>query len=204
MNLLKKSYSLGLLAIALGISPIAAQTEEIPARGPIPFAVYDKDGNGLINEEEFYTARGKRMAARAAEGRPMRGAANAPPFTEFDANGDGQLTQEELAAGQRAQMEKRRGMGMGMGMGPGGMAGMGRNMPTFAEYDLNGDGKIGEAEFNEARGKRISERAQQGYQMRNLGNAPSFADIDTNGDGQISEDEFSAHQAQHRRQGPLQ
>jgi Ca2+-binding EF-hand superfamily protein len=73
---------------------------------------------------------------------------------------------------------------------------MGRNRPAFSEYDLNGDGKITEKEFNEARSKRISERAQQGYQMRNLGSAPSFADIDTNGDGEISTEEFAAHQSQ--------
>lgn len=74
--------------------------------------------------------------------------------------------------------------------------GMGRNMPTFAEYDLNGDGAIVAPEFNAARAKRISERAQQGYQMRNLGRAPSFKDLDRDGDGTISAEEFSAHQAQ--------
>jgi hypothetical protein len=79
--------------------------------------------------------------------------------------------------------------------------GMGRNMPTFAEYDLNGDGKIVEPEFNEARAKRISARAQQGYRMRNLDHAPSFNDLDSNGDGSISAEEFSAHQAQRVRSG---
>ena len=77
---------------------------------------------------------------------------------------------------------------------------MGRNMPAFSEYDLDGDGKILEKEFNEARSKRISERVQQGYQMRNLDNAPSFADIDANGDGGISAEEFTAHQSQRRQQ----
>ena len=83
-------------------------------------------------------------------------------------------------------------------MGPG--MGMGRHMPTFSEYDLDSDGKILETEFSEARSKRISERTQQGYQMRNIGNAPSFADIDTNDDGEINSDEFAAHQAQRRQQ----
>lgn len=184
------------------LAPINAQSEEVPARGPIPFAAYDKDGNGLVSEEEFNTVRGERMATRAAEGRPMRGAASAPAFSAFDTNSDGQLSQHELLTGQRKQMEERRGMGMGMGQGRGmgkGM-GMGRNMPDFAEFDLNGDGKLLEKEFYEARSKRISERAQQGYQMRNLGNAPSFTDIDTNKDGEISADEFAAHQSQHRQQ----
>jgi hypothetical protein len=91
-----------------------------------------------------------------------------------------------------AQSEEITGMGQGMGMG--------RNMPTFSEYDLDGDGKIIETEFNEARSKRRSERAQQGYQMRNIGNAPSFTDIDTDEDGGINPEEFAAHQSQRRQQ----
>ena len=203
MNILKNSYSVGLIIAFMSVfSPISAQSEEIPVRGPIPFTDFDKDGNGLISEEEFNAVRGERMATRAAEGRPMRGAASAPSFSKLDTNGDGQLTQDELAAGQKAQMEKRREMGMGRGQGRGmgqGM-GMGRNMPAFSECDLDGDGKILEKEFNEARSKRISERVQQGYKMRNLDNAPSFADIDTNGDGEISAEEFTAHQSQRRQQ----
>jgi len=116
---LSKTIPLGLVfALSASMVPIAAQSEEMPARGPIPFAVYDKDGNDLISEKEFYTVRGERMAKRAAEGRPMRGAANAPAFSQFDTNSDGQLTKDEFVAGQQAQMEKRRGMGMGRGMGP--------------------------------------------------------------------------------------
>ena len=201
MNILKKTYTAGLLITFSGVLlPISAQSEEIPARGPIPFAAYDKDNNGLVSENEFYTVRGERMSTRAAEGKPMRGAASAPSFSEFDINGNGQLTRDELAAGQKAQMEKRQGMGMGQGRGMGKGMGMGRDMPTFSEYDLDGDGKLLEKEFNEARGKRISERAQQGFQMRNLGKAPSFSDIDKNGNGEVSPEEFTAHQSQHRLQ----
>lgn len=201
MSIMKKlNYASSLIAFAIIFLPISAHSEAIPDRGPIPFAAYDKDGNGLISEKEFSAVRAERMSTRAAEGRPMRGAASAPSFSEFDTNKDGQLTQDELAAGQKAQMEKRRSMGMGQGRGMGKGMGMGRNMPTFSEYDLDGDGKMLEKEFNEARSKRISERAQQGYQMRNLGNAPSFADIDANGDGQISAEEFTAHQSQRRQQ----
>lgn len=201
MNVLKQLKPAGLLIAFLTVfSPISAQSEEIPLRGPISFTAYDKDSNGLISEQEFSAIRGERMATRATEGRPMRGAASAPAFSALDTNGDGQLTQDELAAGQKVQMEKRRGMGMGMGRGRGMGRGMGRNMPSFSEYDLDGDGKIVEKEFNEARGKRIGERAQQGYQMRNLGSAPSFADIDTSGDGAISTEEFSGHQSLRRQQ----
>jgi len=78
-----------------------------------------------------------------------------------------------------------------------GQKGMGRNMPTFADCDLNGDGAITEDEFYKARAERIAGRVQEGRQMKNLANAPSFDDIDTNDDGSVSPDEFSAHQAEH-------
>ena len=153
------------------------------------------DGSNLISEEEFNAVRDKRQAARVKEGRSMRGAASTPAFSKFDTDGGGQLSRDELAAGQTAQTGNRRGMGQGRGMNKG----MGRNMPVYSDYDLNGDGKIIEQEFNEARAKRITERLKQNYQMRNLVNAPSFADIDTNGNGEVGTEKFAAHQLQHRQ-----
>jgi len=80
-----------------------------------------------------------------------------------------------------------------------GQKGMGRNMPVFADFDLNGDGAIAEEEFYKARAERIAKRAQEGHKMKNLANAPAFADIDTNDDGGISPDEFSVHKAEHMK-----
>ncbi|MDH3350944.1 MAG: EF-hand domain-containing protein [Gammaproteobacteria bacterium] len=77
-------------------------------------------------------------------------------------------------------------------------SGKGRNMPAFADCDLNGDGAITAEEFNKARAERIAKRAQEGRRMKNLANAPSFDEIDTNDDGTISPAEFSAHQAAQR------
>lgn len=188
MNILGKVLSLGLLALSAATT---LQAAELPSRGPIPFDVYDTDGNGLVSETEFNAARAERLRQRAEEGMPMRNAGNAPMFSAFDSNGDGQLSREELSAGQGAQMGQRDGMGPGGGMGPG------RNMPAFTEYDLDGNGGISEKEFYEARSKRISERAQQGYPMRNIANAPAFTDIDSNKDGTVSRDEFIAYQRQH-------
>ena len=129
----------------------------------------------------------------------MRGAASAPAFSKFDTDGDGQLSKDELATGQTAQMENRRSMGMGQGRGMSKGMRMGRNMPVYSDYDLNGDGKIIEQEFNEARAKRITERVKQNYLMKNLKNAAPFSDIDTNGNGEVSAEEFAAHQLQHRQ-----
>lgn len=75
--------------------------------------------------------------------------------------------------------------------------GKGMNMPTFADFDLNGDGKMTEDEFNQARSERIAKRAKEGRKMKNLANAPSFADIDTDADDSVSPEEFAAHQAEH-------
>lgn len=215
MNIRGRILPLGLLALCAAAN---LQAADLPFRGPIPFDAYDSDGNGAVSEAEFNAARAERVQQRAGSGMPMRNAGNAPVFSAFDSNGDGQLSRDELAAGQRAQMGQRGGMGPGggMGMGPGGGKGMGpgggmgmgpgsgrgpgRNMPAFADYDLNGDGSIGEQEFYEARGKRIGERAQQGYAMRNLGNAPAFGDVDSNGNGTIDPAEFAHHQQLHFQQ----
>jgi Ca2+-binding EF-hand superfamily protein len=80
-----------------------------------------------------------------------------------------------------------------MGMG-------GRNMPAFSEFDMNGDGVLKQDEFEQARAKRISERASQGYLMRNLANAPTFASIDKDSNGEVTPQEFVAAQIAHRKQ----
>ncbi|WP_293649583.1 EF-hand domain-containing protein [Thiolapillus sp.] len=112
---------------------LAVQAAEMPARGSIPFTVYDQDGNGSISQTEFSAARAERMAGKAAAGMPMRGMGSQPSFSIFDADGNGQLSAEELAAGQQKMQQQRRGMGSGQGRG------MGRsgNMPAFDDFDLN-------------------------------------------------------------------
>lgn len=205
MNHLSRAISIGLVLAFVFVSrQLLAQAEEIAARGPIAFATYDKNGDGVISEAEFGEVRAKRMAGRAAEGRPMRRAASAPAFSDFDANADGKLTPEELTAGQKAQALKRRGAGMGNRGGAGQGVGSGPRMPSFGDYDLDGDGTIAAGEFNEVRARRISERARQGYRMKNLGSAPAFGDLDSDGDGKLSREEFAAHQARRRKAKPQQ
>ena len=82
------------------------------------------------------------------------------------------------------------------GMGHKGMGhkGMQHNMPSFDDFDLDGDDAITEEEFYKARADRIAKRVAEGRQMKNIANAPSFADIDTDDSGGVDRDEFSAHQ----------
>lgn len=109
---------------------------------------------------------------------------SSPPKVNIDA---------DLPRGEIAQADsKQRGGGMGPGMGPG--MGRGRNMPTFADFDMDGDGWITEKEFEDGRNQRRGERAKAGYLLRGVANAPSFADIDTDDDEKISPDEFAKHQ----------
>lgn len=203
-----------------GASPPAARP------GPAGFAMFDRDGDGVVTEQEFNTVRAERMAARAAQGAPMRNAANAPTFNDFDLNGDGRLTAEEFNQA-RGQWRNRPGAGMapgpgdgpgpgwGSGYGPGGGMGpgygpdmgpgrgRGMQMPAFSDFDGNGDGVLTEQEFYDARAARMRQRAMQGYQMRNAPNAPTFQQLDTDGDGKLSPAEFAAAQVAHARpRGP--
>ena len=187
------------LMITLGgvFSSIGAQLMEVPMRGPIPFASFDQDGSGTVSQQEFETAHAERKDERYAQGLPMGGTGSVPTFQFLDGDGDGQLTMDELAAGQKAHRAMNQGMGPGGGPGKGGGRG---SMPVFSDCDVDGDGKLTEAEFNQARAMRIAKRTEQGYLMKNIANAPSFADIDGNGDGVVDAGEFSAHQARHSQQ----
>ena len=81
-------------------------------------------------------------------------------------------------------------------MGPG-------SMPTFADFDGNGDGRITEQEFTDARSQRIAERATEGRAMRGLSQALDFKEIDTNGDAGLSREEFDASQRRHVQNRPI-
>lgn len=216
MNNLKKTAGLVLLLVmAGGFISFNAQAEEGAKHGPVPFAEFDQDGSGFISEEEFNTVRAQRMAAKAAEGKKMRCAGSAPSFADVDADGDGQLSQAELGSAHKAHMEKCRAMDHGHGMGHGQGHGKGeghcqgkseckqmrgKNMPTFADFDTDGDGKIVEKEFNEGHAKKMSEMAAEGRQMKHAKACPGFSGIDSNDDGEISKDEFAAHHAEHHKQ----
>ncbi|KHF24981.1 hypothetical protein [Solemya velum gill symbiont] len=97
------------LALLLGTASVPyVQSAQTPMRGPIPFESFDRDGNGAISEQEFYSVRGERMAARAAQGRMLRRAAQAPSYEDIDLNGDKVISREEHAEHQATHCARRR------------------------------------------------------------------------------------------------
>jgi Ca2+-binding EF-hand superfamily protein len=61
------------------------------------FSAFDADDDGRISQTELNAARAERQRQRAAQGYPMRGAANAPDFSAIDADGSGGISPEEFA-----------------------------------------------------------------------------------------------------------
>ena len=224
MKSIKTLAKLSFLSAAVsGFVVFSVHAEQGGKHQPIAFSDFDLDGSGLVSEEEFNAVRGERMAAKAAEGKQMRGAASAPSFADVDTSGDGSISAEELTAAQTAHREKRQNMKKGHGQGHGNGDGQGHgktyghgkgkggdcsasnkpcgskkgNMPSFVDFDLDGNGVIIETEFNEAHAKRFSEMAADGHKMKNVKDAPGFSGIDSDDDGEINKEEFSAHQAEH-------
>lgn len=185
-----------ILGVLLSIPCFLLAQTHLTAAGPIPFAVFDRDNNGFISQQEFASTHAERWALRAQLGYPVGWAVN-PAFLSFNSDDDGKLTQKNLLAGQQRQ---RLLNGARARVGRMRMGGRGRNMPTFSDFDMNRDGVLMRDEFEQARAKRISERASQGYMMRNLANAPTFASIDSDGDGLVTQKEFLSAQIAHRQQ----
>ena len=110
---------------------------------------------------------------------------------------------EMLKRMQAMTPQERQAMKQSQGMRQGkGNKGQ-QNRPDFSTFDLNQDGKVTQKEFDEARTKRMTEKANEGKMMKNAGNAPSFESVDTNSDGSISPEEFQAQQMKRMGQGKM-
>lgn len=110
--------SAALLCVTIAASGLASAQPLPGGRGPVPFSAIDSNQDGAISAQEFAEHRAQRQAARAAEGRPMRNAAQAPRFEDWDTDGNGQLTPQELSQGQQARFAARH-PGWGPAWGPG-------------------------------------------------------------------------------------
>jgi hypothetical protein len=80
-------------------------------RGPMSFGVMDLDNDGYVSTQEFSQHREARMAERAAQGRLLRNAGQAPRFARWDLDSDGRLSRSEVTAGQQARLAGRRAGG---------------------------------------------------------------------------------------------
>ncbi|MCG6861819.1 MAG: EF-hand domain-containing protein [Chromatiaceae bacterium] len=76
-------------------------------RGPMEFSDMDLDSNGYVSPDEFARHRAARMSERAAQGRLLRNAAQAPSFEGWDTDSDGQLSRTEVTNGQQARFDER-------------------------------------------------------------------------------------------------
>jgi hypothetical protein len=94
-----------LLAIS---AAFAAQAQPFGGpRGPVSFGVMDLDNDGYVSAQEFSQHRDVRMAERAAQGRLLRNAGQAPRFASWDLDGDGRLSRGEVVTGQQARFAGR-------------------------------------------------------------------------------------------------
>jgi len=122
-----------------------------------------------------------------------------PAFSEFDADGDGYVSEEEFNTFRAERHAKMAQEGKPMK----GMA----TAPAFADLDTDGDGMLNEAELTA--GQKAHMKAMHAQHEGHEGGTgkhmamgkgmpmPTFGDLDLNGDGCIDADEFAQHQASH-------
>lgn len=122
-----------------------------------------------------------------------------PPFSDFDKNGDGFVSEDEFNETKAARMAAMAEAGKPMK----GAA----TAPVFSDLDTDGDGMLNEAELTAGQQAHMQSMQAQ-HQSHNAGSGmgkqmrmPTFSDIDTDGNGCISAEEFAAHQASHHGKG---
>ena len=116
------------------------------------------------------------------------------PFSAYDTDSSGSVTEQEFSAVQARQKAERAVAGAPMG----GAA----NTTPFAVFDLNGDGKVSPTEFDTVQpapvtggpgsmgsGPRMG--LSSGAGSGGAGGVTSFTDLDENKDGSISPSEFN-------------
>jgi hypothetical protein len=123
-----------------------------------------------------------------------------PPFSDFDQDADGFVSEEEFNAFRDARHKAMAEEGRPMK----GMA----TAPAFGDIDTDGDGRLTEAELTAAQQAhmKLMHEAHGGMGhgkrcgMHHGKGMPTFEDIDTDGDGCISPAEFDAHHAGYQGQ----
>lgn len=117
-----------------------------------------------------------------------------PPFSAFDQDGDGFVSEDEFNSTRAARHEAMAKEGKPMK----GMA----SAPAFADVDTDGDGKLTEAELTAAQQAHMKamHEAHAGMGMQHGKHqgmkVPTFEDLDLDSDGCISPEEFAKHHAE--------
>lgn len=120
-----------------------------------------------------------------------------PAFSEFDANGDGTVSEEEFNTFRSARMAAMAEAGKPMKGA--------RYAPSFSDLDTDGDGVLSEAELvagQKAQRQKMHEMHKGGDGQGAHGHhgkgmkMPTFGDLDLDGDGCINAEEFAVHQAE--------
>jgi Ca2+-binding EF-hand superfamily protein len=184
MTIIKSICTTALLTLIVTAGTAQAAGKMGSGRGPMSFSDFDKNGDGMISREEFAATQQNRIETQT-QTREMSGAPGTPPMATPGA-GMGMQQQNRQQMQQQMQQQTQQRM-------------RAANMPTFSDFDLDGDGNVTEKEFYTSRNNRIRQRVLEGKPMRNMSNAPPFSSIDTNGDKQLTEEEFNMHQDQHMK-----
>lgn len=115
------------------------------------------------------------------------------PFSTYDANGDGLISEQEFTTHREQRRALRASEGRPM-----------RNAaraPAFSTFDANGDGQLTPQEHAAGQANWMQQRNQMRGPGRGQGpgmgrNMPSFAKFDLNGDGVLVEEEFTEARGQ--------
>ncbi|WP_426370308.1 EF-hand domain-containing protein [Pseudocolwellia sp. HL-MZ7] len=186
----KLTYSQSLILLVVTFISLNVYSTSMTEKGALTFTEYDLNGDGLISEEEFIKGDKGHMSKMRKNHVAMH--STEPASLEIDTNKDGILSEDEMAHGKKIEMQKHRAMII-LGQG------MKKKVPTFTDYDLDGDDIIFEQEFNDGQSKIRSNKNKECEQMKNGKDAPYFSEIDTNNDEEISQNEFITHQLYQRQ-----
>ncbi|MEA3498855.1 MAG: EF-hand domain-containing protein [Campylobacterota bacterium] len=136
------------------------------------FQKYDKNSDGNINREEFRNLyqnmqqnivqretrgygqgmKGKnagQLMGQGMQGRGYSSNGNPTPFSTFDKNRDGFITENEFYVTQGENMSTRSQEGRAMRKAP--------YAPKFSDMDINGDGKITQSELIQGQNERMQQ-----------------------------------------------
>lgn len=138
------------------VSALQAQGKGQGKGQPSPAAFTDLDGNGdgMVSPDEFAAHQAQRMAERGGAQGMQKNQGARPTFADIDSNGDGVIAPDEFTAHQGQRMAERaadKNARPGQGNQSGKAGQRGQRM-SFADLDLDGDGCISPAEF-EQRGR---------------------------------------------------